>query len=495
MSFLKKTQSTVLIFFFILFLGSMFFTKTLISSPFQDYENILFKDVETAKNIADSLEAEVYSPGQYEKAQNYYDKAYKAFRKGKEAEKFKDEIKMAEVYFLKAVETSKLFRTHLSDCVETRNRFLKVADYLDDKGDIEDVENEVKDVAEILEDGKLNKALQESKKVIQEYRELELIALKNKILSKVWKLLEKAKEKKVEKFAPKALSRAQQLADKAENILRKNHHDTTLAARTAMEAEYEASHSIHLAQKIQEIEEKNKTLEAILLQTETYLKNIASHVNMEPFFDKEYGLIVSQINTSIQQLKTERNSFQQKFQDANEQIALLQEQISEMESHVGDLESRKKELSQLVEEQKIRREQFAKVEALFKQDEAKILRDGQNVIIRLFAISFPSGKSIIQSNYFSLLSKVIKAIQLYPDCAITIEGHTDSRGSDKLNQKLSTDRSNAVKDYLIANSSIDASRLKSVGYGEKKPIASNNTTAGRQKNRRIDVVIIPSEDK
>jgi len=491
----KKAQSGIFLCCLVLFLASLIFTEGLISSTFQDYETMLFKDVRKAKKTADSLEAEVYSPGHYEKALKYYNDAYADYKKGKEAEKFQDEIKMAEVYFLKAVETSKLFKTHLYDCVQSREKFLEVADYLDDKDELEDVEESIKDIAEILEDGKLNKALQESKEVSKEYRELELIAIKNKILLDAWSLLEKAEDEKVEKFAPKTLSKARQLADKAENILKESQYDTTVASRTAMEAEYEVKHAMHLASQIKNIEQEDKTLESILLQTETQLKNIASTLNMEIYFDKEYSQVVTEINNTIEKLKKEKNNLDLKYQDANEQTALLQQQISEMESQVGDLESRKKELSQLLEQQKIRRERFAKVESLFTPEEAKILRDGNNVIIRLHAISFPSGKSIIQSNYFGLLSKVIKAIQVYPDCNITIEGHTDSRGSDKLNQKLSTDRSNAVKDYLIANSAIDASRLNAVGYGETKPIASNDTQVGRQKNRRIDVIIIPSEEE
>lgn len=491
----KKAHSVIFLYFLVLFLVSMIFNECLISSTFQDYETMLFKDVRKAKKTADSLEAQVYSPGHYEKALDYYNDAYSAYEKGKEAEKFNDEIKMAEVYFLKAVETVKLFKTHLYDCVKSREKFLKVADHLKDKDELEDVEERIKDVAEILEDGKLNKALQESKEVSEEYRELELIAIKNKILSEVWELLERAEDEKIEKFAPVTLSKARKLADKAENILQENQYDTTLAARTAMEAEYEVKHARHLANQIQNIEENDKTLESILLQTEAHLKNIASALNMEVNFDKDYTQVVAEINNAIEKLKKEKNNLDLKYQDAKEQITLLQQQISEMESQVGDLESRKKELSQLLEEQRIRRERFAKVENLFTPEEAKILRDGKNVIIRLFAISFPSGKSIIQSNYFGLLSKVIKAIQVYPDCTIKIEGHTDSRGSDKLNQKLSTDRSNAVKDYLIANSAIDASRLEAVGYGETKPIATNDTQTGRQKNRRIDVIIIPSEEE
>ncbi len=495
MNSIKKTQRVIFLFFCRLFLGSLFLTQSLISSTFQDYKTVLFKDVEEAKIIADSLEAEVYSPGQYEKALEYYNKASTAYEKGKEAEKFKDELKMAEVYFLKAVETSKLFRTHLSDCVQSRNKFLKVTTYLKDKKKLHELEKRIKEIAKILEDGKLNKALQESKKVVLEYRELELIAIKNKILSNVWSILEKAEEKKVEKSAPLTLSKANNLANNAENILRKNQYDTTLATRTVREAEYEVNHALYLTKQINKIEQEDKTLESIMLDTETHLKDIASTLNIEPRFDKEYSQTVVEINNSIQKLKKEKSTLQQEYQDANEQIALLQEQISEMESQVGDLEYRKKELSQLLEQQGIRRERFAKVESIFTPEEAKILREGKNVIIRLYAISFPSGKSTIQSNYFGLLSKVIKAIQVYPDCNMTIEGHTDSRGSDKLNQKLSTDRSDAVKDYLIANSAINASRLEAVGYGETRPIASNDTQEGRQKNRRIDVIIIPSEEE
>ena len=487
MSSLKKVQSVVGLFFLGLFLLSIFISESLISATYQDYETMLFKDARKAKKSADSIEAVVYSPTQYEKAQEYYNNAYADYKKGKEAEKFKDDIKMAEVYFLKAVETSKLFITHLSECVQARNKFLKVAEYVDDKKAVEDIEERVKDVGKILEDGKLNKALQESKEAIQEIREQELVALKNKILSDTWELLEKADDMKVEKFAPQTLSRAQQLADKAENILKNNQNDTTIATKTATEAEYEVNHAIHLAKQIQQIDKDKESLESILLQTEAYLKSIALTVDIEPRFDQEYTQTVTEINTIIDQLKKDKSSLELKLQDANEQLSV-------MKSQVGDLESRKKALSQLLEQQKIRREQFAKVEGLFTPEEAKILRDGNNVIIRLLAISFPSGKSIIQSNYFGLLSKVIKAIQVYPDCDITIEGHTDSRGSDKMNQQLSTDRANAVKDYLIANSDLVATRLNSVGYGETKPIANNDTQEGREKNRRIDVIIAPAED-
>ncbi len=71
---------------------------------------------------------------------------------------------------------------------------------------------------------------------------------------------------------------------------------------------------------------------------------------------------------------------------------------------------------------------------------------------------------------------------------LDIEGHTDSQGSDEYNHTLSDDRAASVRDYLISQG-VEASRLKSTGYGETKPVADNNTAAGRAKNRRTEMVV------
>jgi outer membrane protein OmpA-like peptidoglycan-associated protein len=77
----------------------------------------------------------------------------------------------------------------------------------------------------------------------------------------------------------------------------------------------------------------------------------------------------------------------------------------------------------------------------------------------------------------------------YPNAKFSIEGHTDSVGAAKSNQLLSERRANAVRDYLIANG-IAADRLTAQGFGEEKPIDSNNTKAGRANNRRVEVNLI-----
>jgi OmpA-OmpF porin, OOP family len=77
----------------------------------------------------------------------------------------------------------------------------------------------------------------------------------------------------------------------------------------------------------------------------------------------------------------------------------------------------------------------------------------------------------------------------YPQARFSIEGHTDSDGSNALNQTLSENRAAAVKNFLIENG-IAADRLMSTGYGETKPIASNKNAAGKAQNRRVEIKLI-----
>ena len=84
---------------------------------------------------------------------------------------------------------------------------------------------------------------------------------------------------------------------------------------------------------------------------------------------------------------------------------------------------------------------------------------------------------------------IIQILNEYPTAKFTVEGHTDSVGSDKLNQKLSEERANSVRDFLI-DKGIDAGRLTAIGYGESKPIATNNTRAGRAQNRRVEINLV-----
>ena len=104
-------------------------------------------------------------------------------------------------------------------------------------------------------------------------------------------------------------------------------------------------------------------------------------------------------------------------------------------------------------------------------------------------INFDFDKAAIKPMYHQELADFAAFMKQYPGVSVEIDGHTDSKGSDTYNQKLSERRANSVRDYLIANFGMDASLLTAVGFGEVKPIASNDTEAGRAENRRIEAVI------
>ena len=101
-------------------------------------------------------------------------------------------------------------------------------------------------------------------------------------------------------------------------------------------------------------------------------------------------------------------------------------------------------------------------------------------------IYFATGKFTLLSRSFKGLNEVAEILKSDPALKLVIDGHTDDVGSDESNQKLSEDRAASVKEYLVKRG-IDESRLISNGYGETKPVADNNTAAGRQKNRRVEL--------
>jgi len=88
------------------------------------------------------------------------------------------------------------------------------------------------------------------------------------------------------------------------------------------------------------------------------------------------------------------------------------------------------------------------------------------------------------------LNQVIDLLRAYPTNALRVTGHTDAVGSDSLNQTLSERRAQAVADYIAQNGKIDPSRIKVVGYGKHRPVATNVTEEGRQQNRRVEIDIL-----
>jgi len=122
--------------------------------------------------------------------------------------------------------------------------------------------------------------------------------------------------------------------------------------------------------------------------------------------------------------------------------------------------------------------------------ELKVDRDGCPIKVTInLNVLFDFDKADVKPKYHNEIKRVADYMNAYPWEKATLEGHTDSKGTDAYNEKLSQRRVDAIKNYLVEKFGISADRLKAVGYGESKPIATNDTDEGRQLNRRVQAVM------
>jgi outer membrane protein OmpA-like peptidoglycan-associated protein len=124
---------------------------------------------------------------------------------------------------------------------------------------------------------------------------------------------------------------------------------------------------------------------------------------------------------------------------------------------------------------------------------AKIERVGEGIKITFQSgILFEVNKSNLQASAASDLTKLAEILNKYEDTEILIEGHTDATGPEEYNMDLSIRRANSVGNYL-AGEEVSPARFTLLGYGEKQPIASNETADGRQQNRRVEIAIFAND--
>lgn len=108
-------------------------------------------------------------------------------------------------------------------------------------------------------------------------------------------------------------------------------------------------------------------------------------------------------------------------------------------------------------------------------------------------VLFEFGKATLTAASQAELDRMAGVFGRYPDTDILIDGHTDDVGSEQTNQSLSEKRAASVADYLFSKR-ISRTRMRTTGYGEMKPVASNETDAGRAKNRRVELSIKANEN-
>lgn len=131
----------------------------------------------------------------------------------------------------------------------------------------------------------------------------------------------------------------------------------------------------------------------------------------------------------------------------------------------------------------------AETEALRREiTELNARETDRGLVVTLGDVLFETGDSALRTGTASDLDKLASFLNRYEDRTVTIEGHTDSVGTDSFNQSLSQRRADSVQAYLVSNG-INSSRMSASGKGESSPVSDNETVTGRQQNRRVEVII------
>lgn len=464
------------------------------ASAQDELRKTFFKDVDIALASAQKANASLLSPTNYADGMKDYQDAETGLTRGRNIEYVRSKVAEAEKQFTAATQAAELAKTVLSQVLKSRQdaanaRAPELSPDLWARA-----QREFDGAIRTLERGDLKRSKRYDIEAITLYREAELVSIKAVYLNETRQLLADAERAKVGRFAPKTLASATELLAEAERELNENRYDADRPRSLAQQANYQAKHAIYLSEVVRDVRDKNLTVEDLVLEWEDPLVQISAAADVVPLMDSGHDKLQVTLVQYIENLRSEKQALEQETEENNVRLAEMEEEMRALDERLGGATAERAALVQRLEAQARVKQQFEQVEKMFSRDEARVFREGNTVILRLIGLSFDSGQSDIRSDNVGLLNKVEKAIDVFPQSEIIIEGHTDSYGGDESNQLLSQARAESVQQYMINAMRIPSYRMIATGFGETNPVANNETAAGRARNRRIDIVIKPNLD-
>ena len=194
------------------------------------------------------------------------------------------------------------------------------------------------------------------------------------------------------------------------------------------------------------------------------------------------SLKTARLNRLLSLTEAQRNSLAQQQQLSQSEIAALHMQNAASEQRADSL-------------RRVAEEANAKLNDALTQlrslvaEITNIKETSRGLVISLSDILFDVNQATLKAGAANNVQKIAAILNQYPNYQISVEGHTDSQGSDAYNQSLSERRAAAVRTQLVAGG-VAEGRISSKGFGESQPVASNDAPAGRQQNRRVEVIVL-----
>ncbi|MEA9357674.1 OmpA family protein [Bacteriovorax sp. PP10] len=420
-------------------------------------------NLENNVKTAQANQVDVLSPKNFQEANEALMDAKKMQSKGKDTDKVLHEIAVGNAYLANANAVADVARSNIEDVIAARQAAVTAGAPSYFGKEMKKADEDFKDVTKDIEKNKLSSATKERADLQKKYLELELKAIKEKNLGESRNTISLAKKEKAEKFAPRTLAIAEKSYTDTEAYITANRHNTIAIEARAAETKQAAMHALNINRTAKGTNKTSSEETALAMEKER--QRVAA---------KE-----SQLSSVKGELDATQNALEGSV-DTN--VALMSAQQK--------LEAEQKKL----EAEKAFNEKYEAARKEFASNEAEVYKQGDALLIRLKGMEFPSAKATIQPKNKELLSKVQKVMEDFGASNVIVEGHTDSVGGKQVNDRLSQNRAEAVKNYLQTNGggmSEESSKIEAVGYGYQKPLATNKTASGRAQNRRVDIIIKP----
>lgn len=458
-----------------------------------DAKTNFFKGVHDSIDQARTNKVDVLAPKTFEKLMSQLQDAEKDFDKGRKPEQINEKLKLCDQSLKDAQQFAVTSRKELSSVISARDDALNANAPQFAHEVWLAADQRFRDAMEKIEKKDIDAAHRKGAEAEVLLRDTELASIKNNLMGEARNLIAQADQAKTADFAPRTLSAAKRFLAQAEQEITRNRYDTAVPKQLIAQAVYEAKHANYLREQIfpllQKDNIKQQGIEQVMLDWEEPIRKLAVELKMEPRFDQGYLRPMQELYDKVVQLEQQLNTQQQSVRDRDEQIALLNGEMKQLQSRLGGESQERLELQKRLSAQERLRDSVARIEGMFTTDEGRVFREGNNLTMSLTGITFRVGKSTIEPDAFPVLAKVGDALKLFPDATLVVEGHTDGQGNDSAMLLLSQDRADAVRQYLITNLGVKAEKISAVGYGKQRPIASNDSEAGRARNRRIDIVM------
>lgn len=421
---------------------------------------------------AESEQIVVLAPNSYMRAKRSIDNAMSLQDRGSGKSRVLDSLGDARSYFEQAKVTAGISQRELPGVLNARENALIAGASRYERSDLRSADRKLVGVTSRIEkkDKRLDLSVDDRANLQNQYLNLELKSIKSARLGGAQSRIEEAKDRGAQKFAPRTLSTAESKLKNAELTINTDRHNDGLISSAAMDADREA-------QRLQRI---------------TELSRRSGGSGNEPL-----AIAVVERDERIEALN------RQKQQEA------MRAQQSEMERQKSLMEAQKKqgqltETQQALEARRQVDEAYKQAQNAFAADEAEVFRQGDNLILRMKSVRFPVGRSEVPASAYGSLNKVRDVIQNMNANRVVVEGHADATGKTDFNMKLSKRRAEAVSQYLRQQMQdrrlggagekpmVEEIQFESRGFGSEHPVMSNRTRAGREANRRVDIVISPN---